>query len=207
MAPHMSLQDLPVELIVYLGPFLGYFENLFLHQTCHRLHDVLPDINAKTATYNDLEASNSYPVSKGLWACYDCRTLRQPKNFTDAQRRGKRGHLGRELERRFCIDCGQEYRAHGSGYNITTGIRYKTGLTPLTIFGLLCHICARCRHVKPCFLYKPRDTRACAECTQTMMTEDQEWTEQRVFDKWLTRNAPIAPATLEWKRVDHSSPI
>lgn len=124
---------LPTELH---GLIIGYLEFPSITQLKRTNHY----FNTLVKATDIYEAENSdYAKLHGLWACKECASLRPSSQFSDKNKKGKRGKPGSEATKRFCIPCGLKLRPHG-------GSLYGPG-DRIVIGGKLHLICKTCRQI------------------------------------------------------------
>ncbi|KXX77794.1 hypothetical protein MMYC01_204097 [Madurella mycetomatis] len=126
------LTSLPFELLLGITSLLDYGSVLRLSVTCHSFKQRLDPaaictVRSKIAFYQHAERHFAQHAAKLV--CFRCFRFLDPSQFSDLQRRGRRGKFSShpdERAKRFCWDCGVHRGLYTHGGRVRKGgLRYE----------------------------------------------------------------------------------
>jgi hypothetical protein len=168
-----TFMDLPTELHEMIIGSLGFPSNAHLKHTNHYFKKLVKP-------FDIYEAEKSYYANVcQLWACNDCSTLRPASQFSDKNKKGKRGKFHSEATKRFCIPCGVKQGRSGKS-------RYNPG-DRVFVSRKLHFICKACLQFKK----SPDNSRTdlCADCM-----DDEYLRSGRSYGEGVSKIPPSEPA-------------
>lgn len=147
--------DLPPELHALINEFLHVCDLLQLRLVCVYFHELIPPFSHEELLQAE---STDWARHRDLYACRYCLRLRLACHFADRMLRRRRNRMGRDSEKRFCIECGLKPR-QGTA-------RYGPG-AQITVQGAFFVVCLSCRQFHPGAQDRlGRNTLLCLSCWQ-----------------------------------------
>lgn len=116
----MPLLQLPPEIHLLILHHLFFRHRLHLKQTCCYFHDLVPPLS-----HTELLAAETsdYALDRDLYTCRYCLRLLPASMFARKMLQSRRAKYGRNVDRRFCVECGLKPRdgtaRYGPGAQIT----------------------------------------------------------------------------------------
>lgn len=129
----VSFLQLPPEIHLLVVDLLFFRDKIRLKLTCAYFCDLIPHLR-----HEELLAAETsdYALDRDLYACRYCLRLLPASRFADRMLRKRRGRYGRDVDRRFCIECGLKPRDGAA--------RYGPG-AEVTIAGVFYVFCISCK--------------------------------------------------------------
>lgn len=129
----VALPDIPSEIIQKISTYMSYSSRLALRFSCCKLYAKAdwPNRPANGYSMADLLEIEQWPEYCGakilppehrqldgrvdFFACHLCLKILSADKFANAMMKGKRGKLGEERTKRFCLQCGITHRRYQRG--------------------------------------------------------------------------------------------
>lgn len=116
----MPLLRLPPEIHLIILRFVFFRDRIHLKQTCQYFNDLIPPLS-----HAELLAAETsdYAQDRDLYTCRYCLRLLPASMFAHKMLQSRRAKHGRDVDRRFCVECGLKPRdgtaRYGPGAQIT----------------------------------------------------------------------------------------
>ncbi|OJJ34723.1 hypothetical protein ASPWEDRAFT_39804 [Aspergillus wentii DTO 134E9] len=156
MTSNLSFLGLPPEIHLLIAGNLCFPDILYLKMTNTYFYDLIPKLSHSELL---LAEESDYALERELYTCRYCLRLRPAWRFADRMHRRRRSLHGRDVHKRFCVECGLKPRDDGNA-------RYGPG-AQIVIQGCLFVICIYCKEFgRGAYDRLDRETSECERCYQ-----------------------------------------